>query len=489
MIKTTTNKPGAAGIREETSSRSVSFAIVSLSLSMLMPSLDTSIANIALPTIANALNTTFEGVQWIILAYLLVITTLIVIAGRLGDITGRRRLLLSGIAIFTAASFLCGIAPNISLLIAARAMQGAGAAIMIALTLAVAGDTVKNRKIGSAMGLLGSMSAIGTTFGPALGGLLMTLFSWRSLFLINVPIGFLNFFLAKKYLPEDRRGAAKDVLSGLDLPGTAIFALTVASYALAVTRTKESGSLKVILLLAAVGGFISFIYYERRAKAPLIELKVFRDPAISAGLTANSLVSAVMMSTLVIGPFYLSKGLGLNTAAVGVLLSVGPLFAAIGGIPAGLIADRFDPARITMIGLAGILTGSALLAVLPVSFGAAGYVAAIVVITTSYAVFQASNNTFMIGNAGPQKRGVISGMLTLSRNLGLITGASFIGAVFIYAAGINDLSAAAAGSVSRGMRSAFAAAALLMTIALVANISAHVLRKRGRSAAVSAEPA
>src|SRR5215216_2191711 len=150
----------------------VRWALASLSLSMLLSSLGTSIANVALPTLADAFNASFQNVQWIVLAYLLAITTLIVSAGRLGDMIGRRRLLLAGLALFTAASLLCGIAPTLGWLIAARAAQGLGAAVIMALTMAFVGETVPKARTGSAMGLLGTMSAIGTALGPSLGGAL-----------------------------------------------------------------------------------------------------------------------------------------------------------------------------------------------------------------------------------------------------------------------------------------------------------------------------
>ncbi len=156
---------------------------------MLLSSLGTSIANVGLPTLAHAFTASFQQVQWVVLAYLLAITTLVVSVGRLGDITGKRRLLLCGIYLFTAASVLCGLAPALGLLIAARAAQGLGAAIMMALTMAFVGETVAKEKTGSAMGLLGTMSAIGTALGPSLGGILIAGFGWRSIFFINLPLG------------------------------------------------------------------------------------------------------------------------------------------------------------------------------------------------------------------------------------------------------------------------------------------------------------
>jgi MFS family permease len=160
--------------RNETSVRTkpgqVRWVLAGLSLSTLMSSLGTSIANIALPTLAQAFNAPFQQVQWIVLAYLLAITTVIVSVGRLGDLTGRRRLLLAGIVLFTVSSIVCGLAHALWLLIAARAAQGLGAAVMMALTMAFVGQAVPKEKTGSAMGLLGTMSAVGTALGPSLGG-------------------------------------------------------------------------------------------------------------------------------------------------------------------------------------------------------------------------------------------------------------------------------------------------------------------------------
>ena len=328
---------------------------------MLLSSLGTSIANVGLPTLAQAFTASFQEVQWIVLAYLLAITTLIVSVGRLGDIIGRRRLLLAGIFLFTVASVLCGVAPTLWLLIAARAAQGLGAAVMMALTMAFVGETVPKAKTGSAMGLLGTMSAIGTALGPSLGGVLISGLGWRAIFLVNAPLGILTFLLAHRYLPVDRREPKTD-RAGFDHVGTLLLALTLAAYALAMTIGRGSfGSLNMALLLAAAFGVGLFVRAEARAASPLIRLAMFRDPVLSASLAMSTLVSTVMMATLVVGPFYLSRTLGLDEALVGLVLSVGPLVAALTGVPAGRIADRFGAQRMTIVGLIGIAAGSFIL--------------------------------------------------------------------------------------------------------------------------------
>ena len=446
---------------------------------MLLSSLGTSIANVGLPTLAQAFNASFQEVQWIVLAYLLAITTLIVSVGRLGDITGRRRLLLAGIFLFTAASVLCGVAPTLWLLIAARAAQGLGAAIMMALTMAFVGETVPKAKTGSAMGLLGTMSAIGTALGPSLGGVLIAGLGWRAIFLVNVPLGILTFLLAHRYLPVDRRGPKTD-RAGFDTVGTLLLALTLAAYALAMTIGRGSfGPLNMALLLAAVFGVGLFVLAEARAASPLIRLAMFRDPVLSASLAMSALVSTVMMATLVVGPFYLSRALGLDAALVGLVLSVGPLVAALTGVPAGRIADRFGAQRMTIVGLIGMAAGSFMLSMMPATFGIAGYIAPIVVITVGYALFQTANNTAVMTDIRPDQRGVISGMLNLSRNLGLITGASVMGAVFALASATTDITTARPEAVATGMRITFAVAAILIVVALViALISTMQARQR-----------
>jgi EmrB/QacA subfamily drug resistance transporter len=457
---------------------SVRWALASLSLSMLLSSLGTSIANVGLPTLAQAFNASFQEVQWIVLAYLLAITTLIVSVGRLGDLTGRRRLLLAGIFLFTIASVLCGAAPALWLLVAARAAQGLGAAIMMALTMAFVGDTVPKARTGSAMGLLGTMSALGTALGPSLGGVLIAGMSWRAIFLVNVPLGTLTFLLAHRYLPADRRGAKTD-RAGFDSVGTLLLALTLAAYALAMTIGRGSfGPLNTALLLAAGFGAGLFVLAEARAASPLIRLATFRDPVLSASLTMSALVATVLMATLVVGPFYLSGALGLDAALVGLVLSVGPFAAALTGVPAGRIVDRFGASGMTIAGLIAIMAGSLGLSMMQARFGIAGYIAPSVVVTAGYALFQAANNTGVMTDVRPDRRGVISGMLNLSRNLGLITGASAMGAVFAFASATVDITTARPEAVATGMRITFSVAVFLIVIALAIALGSFALAKR-----------
>jgi len=178
--------------------------LVSLCLSMLLAALGTSIANVGLPSLAQAFNASFHATQWVVLTYLLAITAVIVNAGRLGDRLGRRRLLIAGLLLFALAGGLCGVAPGLRWLIATRSLQGLGAAIMMAMTLAMVGDTVPQARTARVMGLLGTMSAVGTAMGPGVGGLLLSVWGWRALFLVGMPLGLLAAALAWRYLPVDQ---------------------------------------------------------------------------------------------------------------------------------------------------------------------------------------------------------------------------------------------------------------------------------------------
>lgn len=457
------------------------WALRCLSLSMLLSSIGTSIANVALPTLAEAFSATFQDVQWVVLVYLLAITSLIVSAGRLGDLMGRRRLLLVGIVVFTVASALCGMAPTLGLLIAARAAQGVGAAIMMALTMAFVAETVPKAKTGSAMGLLGTMSAVGTALGPSLGGMLIAGPGWRAIFFVNLPLGIVTFLLVRRYLPVDRQRSANGA-PGFDHTGTLLLAATLAAYALAVTLGRgHFGVLNAALLVTAALGMGLFVLAEKSARSPLIRLAMFRDAMLSASLAASALVSTVIMATLVVGPFDLTRALGLNAALVGLVLAVGPLAAAVTGVPAGRIADRFGAQRVTLVGLAGMLLGCCALAMLPARLGIPGYVAPMVIITVGYALFQTANNTAVMADVRPAQRGVISGMHNLSRNLGLITGASVMGAVFAFASQTTEMASARPDAVENGMRITFVVATVLIVVALGIAVATQRYTLRNRT--------
>ena len=320
--------------------------IVVLALSMLLASLGTSIANIALPALANDFSAPFVLVQGVVVAYLAAMTVSTVIAGQLGDAHGLRRMYLAGLAVFAVASLLCGFAPSVWLLIAFRGFQGVGAAFLMTLSMALMREAAGRERMGRAMGLLGTVSALGTALGPSLGGALIPATGWRGVFLVLVPVALLALGIARRSLPA---------------------------------RSGERGR-------------------------PTESIWAMLDRRILPNLIVNVLVAAVMMTTLVVGPFYLGSGAGLTEAVVGLVMSVGPVVAIICGVPAGRGVDAWGVRQTLGIGLAMLATGAFLLSTLPAMIGVAGYVLAIVVLTPGYQLFQAANNTAALADVPKDRR-------------------------------------------------------------------------------------
>ncbi|GAB3785360.1 MFS transporter [Dyella agri] len=379
-----------------------------LALSMLLASLGTSIANIALPTLAETFSAPFAQVQAVVVAYLAALTISVIVAGQLGDRHGLKPMLMAGLGLFAAASLLCSVASNLWLLIGFRTLQGIGAAFLMTLSMAFMRETATETRVGRAMGLLGTVSALGTALGPSLGGLLIPATGWRGIFWIQFPLGAVALILAYVTLPD------------------------------AFGQRKRSST----------------------NQQPVLNRNLVPN------LVVNLLVAAVMMTTLVVGPFYLSLGLGLKAAQVGFVMAIGPVISIVSGVPSGRLVDAHGSGTVLALGLALMVAGTLLLAIIPNMIGVIGYVLSIIVLTPGYQLFQAANNTAALANVPIDRRGTVSGLLGLSRNIGLITGASVMGAVFAFGIGTKAFSNANAVAIAAGMRMTFLLAAGMMILAL-----------------------
>ncbi|WEK62232.1 MAG: MFS transporter [Candidatus Microbacterium colombiense] len=387
-----------------------------LAVSVLVASLGTSAANVALPTIAVELESTFAQTQWVALAYLLGMTVASLTVGHLGDLLGRRKVLLAGTIVFTIAAALCTVAPTLWMLVLARAVQGIGAAVMMALPLARARDLIGPARLGAAMGLLGTTAAVGTAAGPALGGVLIAISGWPTIFALMALLGILSTLLVARQVETP-------------LP-----------------PRSGRGLLGQLMAPSAVG--------------PLLRIR-----AISVGAILNLIVGAVMMSTLIVGPFFLGGALHLSPAAIGAVMAAGPVASIITGVMAGRLVDRFGARRMTTSGLSAMITGSLVLALLPAWWGLPGYIAGTVLLAPGYQLFLAANSTGVLGATPAERRGAASGLLGLSRNLGLLTGASLLGALFAVASGPTTIVAASPDALLTGLRVTFLATAAALVIA------------------------
>lgn len=385
--------------------------LAALAGAILLASLGISIATVALPTLARAFSATVEQVQAVMLAYLLAVTLAIVPAGRVGDLHGQRRVLVAGIGLFTLASAAAALAPGLGWLIAARVAQGLGAAVLMSLPMSLAKGLVEKDRMGAAMGLLGTMSAIGTALGPSVGGLLIGSWGWRAPFALLTVLGAGLLALAWAALP-----AAK---------------------ADAVT-----------------------------ARAPLA-LGLLRDRAVATPLAMNLLVGAVMMATLVVGPFFLAFGLGLSEAHTGLVMACGPVAAALSGLPAGRITDRFGAQASLRAGLALATAGLCGFALLPALMGVPGYVLALMVVTPGFQLFLAGNNTAMMRAAPEAHKGLLSGLLGLSRNLGFMLGAALLPLLFAALLGAEGLAHGSRQAMGQAFATTFLTAAGLCLLSLL----------------------
>lgn len=435
--------------------------LIALGLSTLLASLGMSVATVALPDLTRSFDASLSTVQWVLLSYMLAMTVLIVGAGRLGDMLGRRRLLLAGIFVFTLGATACAFASSLWVLITARAVQGAGAAIMMALTMAVARESLPENRIGTAMGLFGTSSAIGTALGPTLGGVLIGTFGWPAIFLSMAPLGALALLLGLFTLPYEPQ-PDRPTDRRFDGFGMALLALTLMAYALGLSR---SDAATPVLLIFAIMGVASFVVSQQRSAAPLIPVSALKDKALNLSFAMNCLVAIVMMATLVVAPFYLTDALGLAPAHMGLAMSTGPIASALTGLPAGRLVDRFGASAMTIAGLIQMTVGAVSLIVMPATFGLWGYVAAAALMPPGYQLFLAANNTRVMTLAPSDQRGLISALLNLSRNIGLMTGTAVMSLLFVWVRNSQNPSTTPEATLV-GFQITFGVAALLTAIAL-----------------------
>jgi MFS family permease len=342
--------------------RSILFVVL---IATAMSNLDQSIVGVALPTLRQVFRADIGLIQWVVMAYQLGLLAVLIIAGRAADQVGGRRVFLGGLVLFTLASGLCGVSLRAEQLIASRALQGIGAAMLIASGQALLIEAFPDHRRGRAMGYLHMAVAAGLTAGPAVGGLLLAMTSWRLIFLVNLPIGLLALWLAWQHLPR---------VSG------------------------------------------------RAVSGPLLELSVFRSWPLVSGLLVAFLAFVALASNMFLMPFILQPVMGLSPAQAGLVMTTVPLMILVVAPLAGQITDQVGPRWPASVGIA--LVTVAILLMAQLQPGSAVLVAVLVLIVygVGAGVFQAPNNTAVTNAAPATARGTVSGVLALSRSLGQIAG-------------------------------------------------------------------
>jgi EmrB/QacA subfamily drug resistance transporter len=403
---------------------------VVVAIGVLMATLDSSIVNISLPTIARAFGRPVNGsLQWVIIAYLLVIVALLLTGGRLGDMFGRKAIWQWGLLLFTLGSASCGLAPSIALLIAARALQGVGAALLMSLSPALLTSAFPREERGRALGMNAFTVAVGVSAGPALGGIITERASWRWVFFINVPLGLLGIALAALILPRpSARGSTR-----FDLAGAALLAAALGSFAGALSFAHELGYGSPLIIGALLWSGLALrwlIAHEARDPAPIIQLALFRSPLFRSALGSLVASFTALFGVAFLTPFYLEQLRGLSTEQAGLIMIAYPLMIALLAPFTGALSDRIGSGTLAPVGLGVAALGLVLLGSVGAQTPLPWVAGCLALGGIGQALFQPANNSTLLGSAPPDQQGVAGGLLATGRVLGQSLSIALAGAVF-----------------------------------------------------------
>jgi len=406
------------------------YVLASVSIGTFMATLDGSIVNVGMPTIAGQLHSQLSILQWVVTAYLLTISSLLPVFGRTADLLGRKKVYSLGFVIFTAGSALCGLAQSIWFLVGTRILQAVGASMLMSNSAAIITAIFPPRERGKALGLIGTVVALGSLTGPALGGLLIAWAGWRSIFSINIPIGIIGYFAARLILPAD---APRDNRETFDLAGAVLFTAGMISLLLGINNGEDWGWSSLPVMLSLVGGavmLVAFVTLERKVEHPLIDLSLFRNRPFLVGNLSGWLSFVAMFGNSMLLPFYLQQVLNYSPAQVGLVLTAFPLTMAVVAPISGNASDKFGPVVLTTGGLGLIAVGLFYYSTLPATAHLYQVLPGAFLMGLGSGMFQSPNNSSVMSSVSPQKLGVAGGINSLVRNVGMITGIAFSVSMF-----------------------------------------------------------
>jgi EmrB/QacA subfamily drug resistance transporter len=401
------------------------FVVGTVCVGAFMGQLDASIVTVALPHIALGLHASMRTVEWVSLSYLLVLVCALATVGRLADRLGRKLLYMDGFFVFSAGSLLCALAPGAGWLIAARVLQGLGAALLQANSLALIRVAMPDAELGRALGVQGTAQALGLGLGPALGGALVSLGGWRLLFLVNVPAGGIGLLLGWLLLPRTR--ASDTDRSPFDLRGAVLLAGAGAATLFVLSRARDlSPSIAAALALGAVACAAGLVLVERRVRAPLVDMRLLCERAIGSGLLGALLSFGVMFGALFAIPFSLASE-HVSPVLTGLELAVLPVALGCSSLIAGRFSEHAHAARLMTGSLALVAAGLAIVAWWP---GLAGRLIGLAVAGTGLGGFIPANNASIMGAVPRSKAGVLSGLLNVTRALGTALGVALASLIY-----------------------------------------------------------
>ncbi len=406
-----------------------------------MTTLDASIVNISLPSIALSFGVPLSGaIEWIIIGYLVIIAAVLLTFGRLADMIGKKPIWLAGLAIFTIGSALCGAAPSLGILIAARLFQGLGGSLIFAVNIALLTSVFPASERGRALGLNAVVVALGISAGPTIGGIITQNLTWRWIFYVNVPLGILIFFLSLRILTEHAHfGRGR-----FDPLGAALLAIGLATLTLGLSFGQEWGWTSLPLLLSVgigVVALIAAVLVERYVKEPVLHLSLLRNRVFASANISFILAMLALFAPGFLLPFYFEELRGYSAEQAGLLLTPFPLTLAFVAPISGTLADRIGSRWLAPLGLAIACLGLILLSQLNAQSSTWDVIWRLIVTGIGQGIFQAPNSSAMMGAAPRNEQGEASGLLSTGRVVGQSLSVAIAGAVFA------SLGGAAAGSL------------------------------------------
>lgn len=387
--------------------------VAATSLGIFLSALDASIVNVSLFTMKESLGVSISSIQWVVVAYLLVMTSTMPLMGKLGDRYGKKKIFQLGMLVFVAGSSVCAISTGFEMLILGRIFQALGAAMLSANGLALVTYFTTPQNRGRAIGLSSIVLAVALGSGPVLGGILTQLFGWHSIFLINLPIGIIGYLVVQYAVPK----AALVKETRFDTIGAALFFsfLFTLIYYVTISASADLNT-AIILISASIISLVLFIQRERSFEAPIISIKVLTDKKISTSILSAILAYMAMVPVSFLLPFYLQEALGFDQTTTGIFLIVQPLMISISGPIAGLVSERVNAKVQTTVGLFVQMAGLVFLAlaVPNIPLMALG----VAIMATGLSVFSVANGNFIMTSAPKEYMGVVSALINLARTTG-----------------------------------------------------------------------
>ncbi len=447
-----------------------------VSVGTFMATLDGSIVNISLPSIQAAFRIDLAVVEWVSIAYLVVVGSVLLPFGRLGEVLTFRRVYLSGFALFTVASVLCGAAPGPGVLIGFRVVQGIGAGMLQAMGPAIVARTFGPGERGKALGLNAISVSLGLTLGPVLGGVLTELATWRAVFFVNLPIGMFAILWAMRVLPDERRSTGQT----FDIPGAILSGTALLTLLLALTQGELLGwtsPLIVALLLTFVVTAGLFLWVEQHAAQPMIDLRLFAIRGFSAGNASVVIAFAGLFTATFLLPFLLENGAGYAPIEAGLLLTPVPIIGALVGPFSGSLSDRIGSRVPASIGIAVMAIGLLSLSQLEPGFGPPDLIWRLALVGLGQGLFMPPNSSAVLGSVPRPRIGTASGTLAQMRIDGQALGIAASGAIVaarlpVHLAELSGMNPAEASAraLALGIRDAFIVAGLVCGIGIATSL-------------------